>query len=784
MPNLNFTNLPNDFRESNVENLERAAEVIFIKRLRNYVVPGSGETSETTEFKRFQKDFREFLKPGGQGILQSNEFLDSKWIDPDDPTKTRSLYKHYQIIANARFSAGKKSIVDDLSPGVSNSDVLRLSSKTTTEGRGGCEITLNSRGDKYIFVENFLRRNDAVFESNDLVFVNLSGLDGQMHRVFTGLITSANVRRQVGDTLQTTVAVRCEDMLKLLTQSRTNVRPSANSSEAQGTFLTGLSPNFADKLPHEILTFVLSRAYSDLYTKPGFRSELESIRNKAKDKKTRTQAALAEEALINRTLRIPKHQKTVGNKPTPEASQIFIVTEAPEEVAVDSISNRETQFKASDRSIAVPKRVYGFNRMRTKGTSTQSQTTNLMLNEAAQGSLIDFSDPDDIAWVLSGTTQPAYKLSFTGQTSVFASDWRSGLSVCTEIARNLNYEFFADEFGVAWFRPLNVQLPFDFAPLERPRTTAALRDQFPTSARVGSEYWLDEHFIQDEIFTQTDQNIFTIAYVLGDLAAGDLTPGSVRGVAIDVQKFLKLGARVANPITKYNLLSDDACALYAQGHLSRLNGEARTSRIIYTGDSRLQVGNPVYVKHANTIYYIKSVSHDFQVGQRYTTTLELTYGRKPLGTLTGVLLAGGVKDPTLIQQIAKNRIEFALNDLRLRDENNTLINKIDASIRNQADYIQKNQDRLTFQGFVWEIVHPLDYEDLANVLGVQRSLTVRKEVSENALFKTETQKHEVQQAGRRGKTGASAQIDAVKRQIIKRGAISAVKFAVRSVTGL
>jgi hypothetical protein len=63
--------------------------------------------------------------------------------------------------------------------------------------------------------------------------------------------------------------------------------------------------------------------------------------------------------------------------------------------------------------------------------------------------------------------------------------------------------------------------------------------------------------------------------------------------------------------------------------MARQYSKILTGQITVRGDSKYQVGDTVFIEDENIYYYVTQVSHNFSYGSSYTTTLTLTYGRRP-----------------------------------------------------------------------------------------------------------------------------------------------------------
>lgn len=741
MADVNLSKVPGKFPDANVTHLQRVAEVIFIKRVRSYILPASGEEREINVFRR---EYAEFLK--SRKLLQENKTLNEKWRDPDVEITSSPLYYHFQISASSQPTAGSQGSINDLVAAETNADVLSISVSNTTQGRSQCVIRLNNRANKYEFLNNPLRRGETVFSSDDQVYVNLPGLDGNLYRAFTGFITTISNETVVGNTLQSTITLQCDDMLKRLVESRTNVKPSTNLAESEGTKITGLNPNFGNMLPHEIFATVMCRAYADFFTVEGYYDAASAYREAAvtASPSLRGELAVSEEENVTKPLcSLPASpdseisysaQVTVTNalitgvNTRVEGSPFLALSASTRSQSAPGVGGQGTT--SQSKKLKIPSRIFGFRR-----AQPTSNTVLSVAGQLAKSSLKINADVDDIAFVIDGTDQPVFRLACAANISAFQSEWESSLALLDSIARDINFEIFADANGIVRVRPINGLLPYDFVGKKQgPVPTSRLNKD---SSQVGSEYWIDPKYIQYQNYTQTDGDIFTIAYVIGALITGTEIGEVALGVAVDYFKFNKLGARVAPTITKLNLQSSDACAAHAEAYLSRLNGKANTATISYVGDARLKAGNPCWIKSRNEIYYIESVTHEFTAGQSYTTTLNLTYGRRPFCVASpSSNLSEGITDADTLTIINKNIFPEAIARLvSASNAENALVKAVNSGTT-YSDYIVKNADDLRFNNCIWPPIFTLEYSELKSILNKERQVGALKEGVEEANLST------------------------------------------------
>lgn len=688
---------PSAAKQTQVTHLNRSAEVIFIKKVKRRADPGSSGEADLIEAER---RFAEFIR---KGILKESELLEQRDLDPetDDPRFT-----YWQVSTSSVGAASKASGTNQLLP---NGDVASIQVNSVTKGVSTASIVLRNPEKKYLFKEHPLYAGKTIFDSDDLVYVNLPGLDGKLYRAFTGLITTvADNISTPGDSLNTMITIECVDMLKRLYESRTNVRPGFDAREANGSRVVAFDTSFANKLPHVILTSIFARAYCDFYSAPNFRSQLTQIRSR-----TPQDAAREEEKLIQSYSELPVGDSVSGSG---NLSSLFITTEGElteqgGQTPTAGVNNVLTTTKSVAKEI--PKQIFGFRQARrAAGTAGAGSTVGLFPQ----------FNPDDSAFIIEGTSQPAFQVSFASYgLDRWISDWQSSYNIVKRITDDLNFELNTTAEGVVRVRPLNIQLPADITNSETSATVSA--DQRP---RVGSEYWLRESLMKSSLFRDTDDNVFTVAYVVGKYEIGSLNTGIEflrTGIAVDTPRLQRLGVRMAPQQSRLELTSLEACQAYARAYLNRLNSSAKTGSVEYVGDARLRSGNPCYIPFKNRIYYIESLTHSFTAGSTFTTSLSLSYGRDPIAIATeekAQQLAETMSSNFSLANDILNRYQFEptlkrLISSNIVDASTKMLSTVSTEAGRYDQYgpPPKGNGQLVFQGLVWEDINIMTYEELA-----------------------------------------------------------------------
>lgn len=717
-------NQPLDFtdRGENVQHFSRQAEVIFVKKVRILPEPGFAAPSQADQF---HLKYAEFIG----NILIENKALEAR----DSASAGSAVYEYWQVTTS---SVGAVSDVSGTATLIPNADVVEISVRQTVRGMSSATIVVKNAQNKYVFQNSPRYVGQPLFTSDDLVYVNLPGLDNNLYRTFTGLITTVSVSAQAGGTYINQITIECDDMLKRLRENRVASRPSFFPAESKGTLLSPWQISYADKLPHEILTQIFARAYCDFYTHPDFASELTTIRQGASTDPNG--AAVKEEDLYSLLSHVPIGNNTAfqSNASPLLDSSSFIVTSgtitttvpvlssdqlAPAGVANTSLANPTLQVVPT----SLPRQIFGFTNARPPLRSLQGVNS-----VGAAASTIDKTmAADTLTFLIEGTAQPTWTISFANPSisNFTISEWQSALEIVEKIAQETEFELFTTPEGIVRFRPFNALLPADVTSGQT--TPNVPQDQFP---RVGYEYWLQQQYIISDSYRDTDRDVFTIAYVLGAYQFANLNsaPGVTifPGIATDPVRYAQLGARTAPQKIKISLVTTAACQAYAVAYLNRLNARARSGSVEYIGDARLRAGNPCYIPYRNRIFYIESLTHHYVAGKSYRTSLSLTYGRIPfaLTLQKAQQISLTIGNPVTIKNLLTYDVfEAVLGQLQASLvlsanpiysggalDNNTL-SEVDRYLKyGPNEDVVAGDGQLVFQGYVWEDIPVMTYEDI------------------------------------------------------------------------
>lgn len=214
-----------------------------------------------------------------------------------------------------------------------------------------------------------------------------------------------------------------------------------------------------------------------------------------------------------------------------------------------------------------------------------------------------------------------YEISFRFNNSLYTAEFKTRRDIIYTVARDMHFAFFADRYGEIWLRPPY----FDNAHI--------LTAPFP------QYYVLDDQSVISFGNVEDDSHVFTGVQVSTEPQfneAVDTESAPYTGGFRDDVLQAKYGERLlidTNPLIRTGAADIKATRpvleLYAKSLLQRTNAELRSGQVQMQLRIELDPGRPVYLPARNMIFYAETVEHAIVWGQSATTTVHVTYGRKP-----------------------------------------------------------------------------------------------------------------------------------------------------------
>ena len=236
-----------------------------------------------------------------------------------------------------------------------------------------------------------------------------------------------------------------------------------------------------------------------------------------------------------------------------------------------------------------------------------------------------------------------YEISMDSNWSFFQADFKTRREIAYKASEDSFFNFYADRRGHIWFHPYRYDISWILG------------------AENSSVYVMDNESIVSYGFIEDDSELFTEVQITTepDFGMGDTQRlGFYTGVFRDEGAILKYGQRIfvgVNPIINTKsvnapgsvssdiFLSDNREAaansvkIFAKALLKRLLASKYQGQITLVGRPEIDPGRPIYVPIRNMVYYVETVVHNLAFGSSYTTTLHLSYGRKPWELLPELL---------------------------------------------------------------------------------------------------------------------------------------------------
>jgi len=185
-----------------------------------------------------------------------------------------------------------------------------------------------------------------------------------------------------------------------------------------------------------------------------------------------------------------------------------------------------------------------------------------------------------------------------------------------------------------------------------------------------------------------------ISASINDSVEGILTrvsaTGDIRFPATLVREQTYNGHIDLNLINKYGLFNAELqsliflrttqdCKEFCESYMVKNNLELSNASVTIMGRPDIRLGVACYFKPRDTVYYIKAISHDFQVGSGYTTTLNLIGARK---------IITGFKVNSTVKEVSKTNIGgFTLMESVTSEKQGIITHFLEANTRKSQGII-------------------------------------------------------------------------------------------------
>jgi hypothetical protein len=188
-----------------------------------------------------------------------------------------------------------------------------------------------------------------------------------------------------------------------------------------------------------------------------------------------------------------------------------------------------------------------------------------------------------------------------------SAEYMTRLEIATEVKNRCDYEFFQDTNGNFVFKP-----PF-----------------YNLNVKGVQPYTIRPNDIINFSLATDVEAITTVMTVNFPFARGFYSPELPlkKGFHMDVGLVQKYGVKYEE--ISVNYLTDAKLARsYAAALMGTKNAKSIAGSITIPGRPEMKMGYPVYVEHRDAFYYVRTISHTFDFGGTFTTTLGIEAERK------------------------------------------------------------------------------------------------------------------------------------------------------------
>jgi hypothetical protein len=194
------------------------------------------------------------------------------------------------------------------------------------------------------------------------------------------------------------------------------------------------------------------------------------------------------------------------------------------------------------------------------------------------------------------------------------------LEIAINVKNRCDYEFFQDCNGNFIFKP-----PF-----------------YNMDVRGNTAYEIEPYDIINCSFGVETEGICTVLQVYGSMHEQLQNTSFDRptGYHMDIELAQKFGVRWQEASFQY-LAGAKASNLMRQvavGHMNLINAKTVTGSVTIPGRPEIRMGYPIYIRYRDSFHYVKNITHAFDYGGSFTTTLSLETERKKVFNEQGALL--------------------------------------------------------------------------------------------------------------------------------------------------
>jgi hypothetical protein len=187
-------------------------------------------------------------------------------------------------------------------------------------------------------------------------------------------------------------------------------------------------------------------------------------------------------------------------------------------------------------------------------------------------------------------------------------DYQTKADIGRTVAQNIMYEFYFDTNGHFVLKPPLYSI---------------------TNEANNADYILTDKDIYSININDTLEGIITRVDITGAFYESPSTPREMIYNTYQDFNLIKNYGVQSRQVSNLLFVRNNAdCRAFGRAFMSKNNVELKNATVTIYGRPEIRLGTSIYLQPRDTVYYIKSISHDFTVGDGITTTLTLVGARR------------------------------------------------------------------------------------------------------------------------------------------------------------
>jgi len=189
-----------------------------------------------------------------------------------------------------------------------------------------------------------------------------------------------------------------------------------------------------------------------------------------------------------------------------------------------------------------------------------------------------------------------YVTTYGGNAPHFQTEYKDRRQICQEVAKIMDFEFFADPDGIIHFKQPNYD-NYHILNAEHPEW-----------------YIIDSESMRSFSLSEDDGQLITYIRATGmEDYIGTVEVAGMYVEAVNYSLIDTYGIRIYD-VTSPLVSNPEDCKVYAKSIMRRINSDMVSAQVDIDLRPQLRAGYPVYIPELNRIFYVKEITHSFSYG--------------------------------------------------------------------------------------------------------------------------------------------------------------------------